>query len=117
MDSVVVAVFGLCILAGFCIWFTVLTGRINRFIDEADAADERLEEIQEGLKIVAHILNNLNEVMPNFTINQNPFQGIFDAFAQKITGEGLLTYDTPARNADGQFNGEKETEIKWKTQG
>lgn len=97
-------------LVGFGIWFTVLTGRMNRTLNDINDSQDQLDQIEEGIRIVAEILNKLPELMPQFTMNTNPLQPIFEAFARKIGGESLITYETP-RNSEGQFDA---TETQWK---
>jgi len=54
-------------------------------------------------------LNKLPELMPQFNMNTNPLQPIFEAFAQKLSGQQpLMTYNEPPREADGTYGTTKE---------
>lgn len=78
-------------------------------MDTIENSDDRLDEIRESVEIVAQILAKLPEMMPQFNMNTNPLQPIFEAFAAKLRGEmPLMTYDTTGRQPDGQFNGETQ---------
>ena len=114
MDQWQVAVEVILILAivGFTAWLSRLSFTLSQTIDSISGTDEQFDEIRENIEVVATILNRLPELMPQFNMNTNPLQPLFEAFAKKISGEGeLLTYET-TRGSDGQFNGSQT----WKTQ-
>ena len=70
------------------------------------------KEIKEGIEVVATILQKLPELMPQFNMNTNPLQPIFEAFARKLSGEApLMTYEAP-RDSDGRFHGATKDEEK-----
>ena len=96
-------------LVGFGVWFTVLTGRMSTMMHTVEDSGDQLEEIKASVELVGEILNRLPELMPNFTMNNNPLQPIMEAFASKIMGvEQLKTVEAP-RGSDGRFNGTEET--------
>jgi hypothetical protein len=106
-------VFGVLIVAsivGFSIWFTILASKLNAALEDINNSEDQLDEIKEGIEIVATILNKLPELMPQFNMNTNPLQPIFEAFARKLSGtQPLMTYDNTGRDAEGKFDGtEKE---------
>lgn len=89
----------------FSLWLSRISNDLRTSLGNIGDTGEDLEEIKEGLEIVATILNKLPELMPQFTMNSNPLQPIFEAFARKLSGEQpLMTYD-PARDAEGRFDG------------
>lgn len=91
-------------LVGFGIWFSHLSNKLNRGLDEISGRGEDLDEIREAVETVAVILNKLPELMPQFSMNTNPLQPIFEAFASKITGVQQLNTVNVARDAEsGQY--------------
>ena len=91
-------------LVGFGIWFSHLTNKLNHGLDEILGRGDDLDEIREAVETVAVILNKLPELMPQFSMNTNPLQPIFEAFAQKITGVQQLNTVNVARDAEsGQY--------------
>ena len=105
-------VFELILIAGivvFSIWLSALSWRLANALEGTVAAEDQLEEIKESIEIVATILNKLPELMPQFNMNTNPLQPIFEAFAQKLSGQQpLMTYNEPPREADGTYGTTKE---------
>ena len=94
----------------FSLWLSRISNDLRMSLGNIGDTGEDLEEIKEGLEIVATILNKLPELMPNFQMNTNPLQPIFEAFARKLSGEQpLMTYDT-ARDAEGRFDGTPKDE-------
>jgi len=91
-------------LVGFGIWFSHLSNKLNRGLDEISGRGEDLDEIREAVETVAVILNKLPELLPQFHMNTNPLQPIFEAFASKITGVQQLNTVNAARDAEsGQY--------------
>jgi hypothetical protein len=90
----------LMILVASIVFFSLYLARISNELrsslnDLGDTGHD-LEEIKESIELVAAILNKLPEMMPNFQMNTNPLQPIFEAFARKLSGEQpLMTYETP----------------------
>ena len=107
-------VFELLLVGGICFfsaWLMFLSLKLTNALDRLSDSDEQLDEIREGIEVVATILNKLPELMPQFNMNTNPLQPIFEAFAQKLSGsQPLMTYQAPERGADGKY-GTKEEEI------
>lgn len=106
-------VFELVLIAGivaFSVWLSYLSWKMNDALDGLGNSEEQLDEIKEAIELVGNILNRLPELMPQFNMNTNPLQPIFEAFAQKLSGQQpLMTYNEPPRGADGQY-GTKESE-------
>ena len=99
-------------IVGFSIWLTVLSWRFAAALHGNGTSEDQLDDIRESIEIVATILNKLPDLMPQFQMNTNPLQPIFEAFAQKLSGQQpLMTYSEPPRGADGQY-GTKESETE-----
>jgi len=96
-------------LVGFGIWFSHLTNKLNRGLDEISERGDDLDEIREAVETVAVILNKLPELMPQFQMNTNPLQPIFEAFAQKLSGTIPLNTVEAPRGMDGRYHGTEET--------
>ena len=95
----------------FSLWLAKISNELRTSMEEIGDTGNDLEEIKESIELVAAILNKLPEMMPNFQMNTNPLQPIFEAFAQKLSGsQPLMTYQTPERGADGKY-GTQEEEI------
>ena len=108
-------VFELVLIGGivaFSVWLSYLSYKMNDALEGVGNSEEQLDEIKEAIEIVANILNRLPELMPQFNMNTNPLQPIFEAFAQKLSGaQPLMTYNEPPRGADGQYGTKTEEEI------
>ena len=103
-------------LVGFGIWFSRLSYQLGYALEEISSSDEQLQEIREAVEVVATILNRLPELLPQFHMNTNPLQPIFEAFAQKLSGVQPLKAVNVPRNSDGQFDGaQTEEEINTPT--
>ena len=98
-------------IVGFSIWLSALSWRLANALEGVGQSEDQLDEIRESIEIVATILNKLPDLMPQFQMNTNPLQPIFEAFAQKLSGaQPLMTYE-PERGPDGQYHGTtKESE-------
>ena len=92
-------------IVGFSIWLSALSWRLANALEGVGQSEEQLDEIRESIEIVATILNKLPDLMPQFTMNSNPLQPIFEAFAQKLSGQQPLMTLDPERGLDGRFNG------------
>ena len=91
-------------LVGFGIWFSHLSNKLNRGLDEIGSRGDDLDEIREAVEAVVIILNKLPELMPQFNMNTNPLQPLFEAFAQKIAGVQQLNTVNVARDEEsGQY--------------
>ena len=93
-------------IVGFSIWLSALSWRLANALEGVGQSEEQLDEIRESIEIVATILNKLPEFMPQFNMNTNPLQPIFEAFARKLSGtQPLMTYENTGRDAEGKFDG------------
>ena len=83
--------------------------RANWAVEEIQ---EQLDLMERGLEVVATVLQKIPEILPTYTINQNPLSQILEFFqgmnAPPPGEDG--SYDAPAlRDATGQFSdGTKE---------
>lgn len=99
-------------LVFFTAWLSRLSALMHEGLNGMGATDEDIQEIKEGIEIVATILNKLPELMPQFNMNTNPLQPIFEAFARKLSGEvPLMTYE-PKRDSEGRFDGTPQEQTK-----
>ena len=98
-------------LGGFGIWFSHLSHKLNRGLDDLQGRGDDLDEIREAVEAVVIILNKLPELMPQFTMNSNPLQPLFEAFAQKISAvQPLTAVNAPPREENGQYATSTQTE-------
>ena len=103
----------LMILVSSIVFFSLYLARISSELRtsllEIGDTGQDLDEIKESIELVAAILNKLPDLMPQFQMNTNPLQPIFEAFAQKLSGQQpLMTYSEPPRGADGQYGTTKD---------
>jgi len=92
-------------LVFFTAWFSKLSAQLNEGLNGLGATDDDIQEIKEGIEIVAAVLNKLPELMPQFNMNTSPLTPIFEAFAKKLSGEQpLITYEG-TRDSEGKFHG------------
>ena len=90
-------------LVFFTAWLSRLSAHLNDGLNGLGATDADIQEIKEGIEIVAAVLNKLPDLMPQFNMNTHPLQPIFEAFAKKLSGEQpLITYETQ-RDSEGRF--------------
>ena len=108
-------VFELTLIAGivaFSVWLSYLSWKMNSALEGVGSSEDQLEEIRESIELVATILNKLPELMPQFNMNTNPLQPIFEAFARKLSGEQpLMTYNA-APSVDGEIYGTQEEQTE-----
>jgi len=103
-------------LVGFTAWLSRLSAQMHEGLNGLGATDDDIQEIKEGIEIVATILNKLPDLMPQFNMNTNPLQPLFEAFARKLSGEQpLITYEAQ-RDAEGRFDGTQKEQTQDATQ-
>lgn len=99
-------------LVFFTAWLSKLSAQMHDGLNGLGATEDDIQEIKEGIEIVATILNKLPELMPQFNMNTNPLTPIFEAFAKKLSGEQpLITYETQ-RDAEGRFDGTQKEQTQ-----
>ena len=97
-------------LVFFTGWLSRLSAQLNEGLNSLGVTDEDVQEIKEGIETLATVLTRLPDLMPQFNMNTNPLQPIFEAFAKKLSGEEpLITYDA-TRGPDGLFDGTQTEE-------
>lgn len=91
-------------LVGFGIWFSHLSNKLNRGLDEISGRGDDLDAILEAVETVGLVLNRLPELMPQFNMNTSPFQPLFEAIANKLAGVQQLNTVNVARDPEsGQY--------------
>ena len=70
---------------------------------------ERFDELSNSLNVVAEVLTRLPELVPQFSINQNPFAPLIEAFAARMGQQWGSNPESLLRDDEGRFtDGEKE---------
>ena len=111
MDDLTVLLF-MGSLVFFTAWLSWLTNRLRNVLDSVDTSGADIEEIRDGVELVAQILHKLPDLMPSFNMNTSPLQPLVEAFAQNIMGQQpLRTHDVP-RDSDGRYIATKTEEEK-----
>ena len=75
---------------------------------------ERFDELSNSLSVVAEVLTRLPELVPQFSINQNPFAPLIEAFANRMGHQWGSNPDTLLRDDAGRYSDgaeEREEEI------
>lgn len=97
-------------LVFFTAWLSRLSAQLNEGLNSLGVTDDDVQEIKEGIETLATVLTRLPDLMPQFNMNTNPLQPIFEAFAKKLSGEQpLITYEG-TRDAEGRFHGTQTEE-------
>ena len=77
---------------------------------ELEEIHERFDELSNSLSVVAEVLTRLPELVPQFSINQNPFAPLIEAFAARMGNQWGSNPDTLLRDDVGQFTDGPEAE-------
>ena len=86
------------------IWFTIVTIRLQKSLDQIENGDLMLEEIKDSIEIVGQILNRLPELMPQFNMPQtNPFATFIESYFESIVGTKVSKTDDIPRSSEGRF--------------
>jgi hypothetical protein len=78
-------------------------------LDLEDVHD-RFDELSNSLNVVAEVLTRLPELVPQFSINQNPFAPLIEAFAARMGNQWGSNPDTLLRDDAGRFEDGTERE-------
>ena len=74
--------------------------------DHLEGYDVALDEMQNSLNVVAQVLHRLPELVPQFTVNENPLAQILQFFQQRAEQSGSLDAarlrDDSGRFSDGE---------------
>jgi hypothetical protein len=73
---------------------------------------ERFDELSNSLNVVAEVLTRLPEIVPQFTLQQNPFAPLIEAFAARMGNQWGSNPDTLLRDDVGQFTDGQEAEAE-----
>jgi len=71
---------------------------------------DRFDELSNSLNVVAEVLTRLPELVPQFSINQNPFAPLIEAFAARMGDQWGSNPDTLLRDDAGRFEDGAERE-------
>lgn len=96
-------------LACAVVLYLLISGR-NGLNLTGEEINERIEAIEQGIQVVGSVLERLPDLVPQFSINQNPFQSLIEAFAEKMKANmGEASYSPPAlRDDEGRYSAEAE---------
>jgi len=80
---------------------------------DLDEIHERFDELSNALNVVAEVLTRLPDLVPQFSINQNPFAPLIEAFANRMgqqwgSNPDALLRDDAGRYSDGAEESEGE---------
>jgi hypothetical protein len=92
--------------------YLVVSGRVNLNVT-AEEMHERIDVLEEALKVVGGVLERLPELVPQLTLQTSPFQALIEAFAERMKENmGARSYaDAALRDPEGRFtDGEREKE-------
>ena len=79
---------------------------------DIDEVHDRFDELSNSLNVVAEVLTRLPELVPQFSINQNPFAPLIEAFAARMGNQWGSNPDTLLRDDVGQFTDGQEAEAE-----
>jgi len=72
---------------------------------------QRFDEMQGALQVVAEVLSKIPEMVPQFSINQNPLQPLIEAFAARMKQQWGSNPEGLLRDGEGRFkDGAQEDE-------
>ena len=78
---------------------------------DLEQVHDRFDELSNSLSVVAEVLTRLPELVPQFSINQNPFAPLIEAFANRMGQQWGSNPDTLLRDNTGRYSdGEAESE-------
>ena len=90
-------------LVGFGIWFSHLTHKLNRGLGDLQGRGDDLDEIREAVDLVAGILQQLPQLMPQFHMpNQSPLAPLIEMFMKNMQGQASSAVEAE-RDALGRF--------------
>jgi hypothetical protein len=90
-------------LVGFGIWFSHLTHKLNSGLRDLQGRGDDLDEIREAVDLVAGILQQLPQLMPQFHMpNQSPLAPLVEMFMKNMQAQGSSAAD-PERDSLGRF--------------
>jgi hypothetical protein len=79
---------------------------------DLDEIHDRFDELSNSLNVVAEVLTRLPELVPQFSINQNPFAPLIEAFAARMGNQWGSNPDTLLRDDAGRFEDGQEAEAE-----
>ena len=105
-------------LVGFGIWFSHLTFKLHDVLNDIGDRGDDIDEIRDAVEVVAKILEQLPQMLPQFHMNQSPLQPLIQMFAEKMKGNMNESLQTalPSQGPDGRYDGTTQSEIKHKAE-
>jgi len=79
---------------------------------DLDDIHDRFDELSNSLNVVAEVLTQLPNLVPQFSINQNPFAPLIEAFAARMGNQWGSNPDTLLRDDVGRFADGPEAEAE-----
>jgi len=79
---------------------------------DLDDVHDRFDELSNSLNVVAEVLTRLPDLVPQFSINQNPFAPLIEAFAARMGNQWGSNPDTLLRDDVGRFKDGEEAEAE-----
>lgn len=77
---------------------------------ELEEIHDRFDELSNSLNVVAEVLTRLPDLVPQFSISQNPFAPLIEAFAARMGNQWGSNPDTLLRDDVGQYTDGQEAE-------
>ena len=96
-----------CLQIGLIILIYTRSGNLSSLEDDFH---DRLDVMEEGLKVVATVLTELPNLVPQFSIDANPLSQILEFFTSLREKSEPSLIDKQLRDDSGRFSdGEEET--------
>ena len=110
---VTVSINTVLIVVGFVLVIGLMIENRMRLNSVANDFADRLNIMERALEVVAGVLQELPNLVPQFSINQNPLSQILEFFTSVNQPEEPSYDGGQLREGNGQFsNGEKEVEVE-----
>lgn len=108
MDEVTLGILVIvCLQIGLIILIYTRSGNLSSLEDDFH---DRLDVMEEGLKVVATVLTELPNLVPQFSIDANPLSQILEFFTSLREKSEPSLIDKQLRDDSGRFSdGEEET--------
>lgn len=108
IEIVIWSVF-LCI---FSIWFTVLSKKLSDSLEDIGITDQKIDDIEASVIVVAELLQQLPQLMPQFHMNNNPLAPIIEKIMSQWSGGEPSLTESSLRGPDGRFTDGTRTETQ-----
>jgi len=81
----------------------------QRFEERSFEIENEIDEIKQGIEVVATVLQRLPEMVPQFSINQSPLGQILEFFQNQQRQQGSYS-DAQLRDSTGRYSDGTQTE-------